>query len=607
MNQTNQRRINWLITGLILGVLLANLVIIVTRAVPFSLHSQRWIASLVGLGCVAGAWVYVLILQFKRNLSEKQKVLLYRVSGEWMVFSKGKRKAIPFHPFLFGLFPVFSLYFSNYDQVTPEDLLRPAAVTVLLTIAVLGLTRLVLRSWQPAGLITSLFLLMFFSYGYFVRMMGGILRLQSDSTGYLSIWIFWVVAFMGFSVFLARSVRRTKTLTVLLNVISLFLFLLGSKFGVTISRDAAKIPEEKNMASIPAGSVAALPGDAPDIYYLIFDAYGRSDVLRSLYKVDSSDFTQDLESMGFYIAQESFTNYPQTVLSLGSSLNMEYLDGFIREDGRRITRSSFSREHIQENHVMQYLGQKGYKTYSIDSGYNFSQVNSQVTLDNKHFLSEYERIMLAESAFKPWMDKFQARYYREQVHWRFDQVGALASEPGPKFVFAHFIFPHTPFVFNRNGDAVEPRTMQRNDGSHYTGANNEYRADYLQGYAEQLPYANILIKTLLKTIIDNSERPPVIIIQGDHGPGAYLNWEDAGSSCLLERLGILNAYYLPGIELHEVLYPQISPVNTFRLVFNEYFGEQFDLLPDQSFFTTWSEPFKLMDVTEARGECAGAP
>ena len=64
-----------------------------------------------------------------------------------------------------------------------------------------------------------------------------------------------------------------------------------------------------------------------------------------------------------------------------------------------------------------------------------------------------------------------------------------------------------------------------------------------------------------------------IILQGDHGQ----LWPDQHAA----QMKILNAYYLP--KGSEVLYPSISPVNTFRVVFNEYLGGNFPLLEDVSY------------------------
>ncbi len=67
---------------------------------------------------------------------------------------------------------------------------------------------------------------------------------------------------------------------------------------------------------------------------------------------------------------------------------------------------------------------------------------------------------------------------------------------------------------------------------------------------------------------------------------------------LKERMSILNAYYFPG-QKYQGLYGRISPVNSFRVVLNTYFGATLELLPDRSFFSTWTDPYRFIDVTDA--------
>jgi hypothetical protein len=75
---------------------------------------------------------------------------------------------------------------------------------------------------------------------------------------------------------------------------------------------------------------------------------------------------------------------------------------------------------------------------------------------------------------------------------------------------------------------------------------------------------------ILRSIIESSDDPPIIVLQGDHG----LRQEN-----LLE---ILSAYHLPeGVDAG--LYPSISPVNSFRVVFDGYFGTDYGLIDDLSF------------------------
>ena len=79
------------------------------------------------------------------------------------------------------------------------------------------------------------------------------------------------------------------------------------------------------------------------------------------------------------------------------------------------------------------------------------------------------------------------------------------------------------------------------DGSDYRGS----WAEYQRGYAAQVQHVNRLVEETVSAILARSATPPVIIIQGDHGPGGHLEWGSPDRTCLWERTPILLAYYLP--------------------------------------------------------------
>ena len=64
----------------------------------------------------------------------------------------------------------------------------------------------------------------------------------------------------------------------------------------------------------------------PDVYYIIFDAYPRSDQLLEHFGYDNREMIAFLEDNQFYVAHKSHANYPMTPLSLASSMNMQYMD-----------------------------------------------------------------------------------------------------------------------------------------------------------------------------------------------------------------------------------------------------------------------------------------
>jgi hypothetical protein len=156
--------------------------------------------------------------------------------------------------------------------------------------------------------------------------------------------------------------------------------------------------------------------------------------------------------------------------------------------------------------------------------------------------------------------------------------------PGPKFVFMHIISPHEPFVFGPDGTPIDPLP--------FMDKNQLYTQDeYIQGYREQVPFVNMELEKMITTLITKSTRPPVIVLQTDTGP-LFTTGPD--------MFKILNAYYMPGHTGQ--LYPGISPINTFRVVFNAYLGTDLPLLNDVSY----SSPIpRIYDFSVVPNPCSG--
>jgi hypothetical protein len=141
------------------------------------------------------------------------------------------------------------------------------------------------------------------------------------------------------------------------------------------------------------------------------------------------------------------------------------------------------------------------------------------------------------------------------------------------------VVPHPPYSFGPNGEAVS-----FNDGAPF--------AERATAYSNQALFINREILKVVDALISKSRVPPVIVIQGDHGPlpDLALNGE--------EKMPILNAYYLPGAA-QKKLYPTITPVNTFRIVLDSYFHQNLPLLKDISYYAPKSnhDAFEIIPNT----------
>ena len=82
----------------------------------------------------------------------------------------------------------------------------------------------------------------------------------------------------------------------------------------------------------------------------------------------------------------------------------------------------------------------------------------------------------------------------------------------------------------------------------------------------------------------------------DHGPGAPAEVKGFEDRAII-RSQILNAVYSPDSDIG--FYHSMTPVNVFRLIFNGYFDTNYEILEDESYFTSsYEKPFSLIRVTE---------
>ena len=140
--------------------------------------------------------------------------------------------------------------------------------------------------------------------------------------------------------------------------------------------------------------------------------------------------------------------------------------------------------------------------------------------------------------------------------------------------FAHIVCPHPPFIFGAEGEDISHR-----DDRYYLGDGNKFHGMalkpevYVRGYRSQSVFITKRIEEVIDQILLRSQVPPILILQSDHGSGLRLNMQSKEKTDLRERMGILNAYYFPNRD-YRGLYQEITPVNSFRVVLNTFFGRQ---------------------------------
>lgn len=529
---------------------------------------------------------------------------------------KGLKLRTPIHPFLFAVFPILFLYDHNIQEVILTVLPVPLLFLLVSTAVFLLLLNIVIKDMAKTSLIATLYLILVFSYGHIHSLIANFeIELGSFVLGQDKLlYSMWTPILIFGTYYIVKKITNTKPIESFLTVAGIIL-IATSLFGIgtyEIKNDRIKkLLFPSNLSFDTKKINLSDEENLPDIYYFIFDRYTNFDIIENYYEYDISGFSNYLDEKGFYVTTNTHSNYPATFLSLGSSLNMEYLNYLSKELGEDSTDRSVVRSKIQDNEVQNILKTAGYKYVNIGSWYQPTRTNKNADLNLTYNplqltfinLDEFSTRLFETTMFTPILLKvtqsgpdgiFARDDHRNRILFQFQKLEELNDfySESPKFVFAHILSPHGPYVLDQNCEAI---TLE------------EVKEERLENYLNQLTCTNSKLESLIDKILSYSKNS-IIVLQADEGPAPIKynlseNWAKSDSRALEEKFGILNAYYFPD-KKYDLLYQSITPVNTFRLIFDQYFGTDYGFLEDRVY--VWEnpdKPYKFHDITKKiRGE-----
>ncbi|MCI0549908.1 MAG: hypothetical protein L0287_03045 [Anaerolineae bacterium] len=480
------------------------------------------------------------------------------------------RKILPYlHPFLFAIYPIFELRNFNISYVDSASLVRPILVSLISTAIIWVILRAFTREWHKSGIVTTLTVIVFFSYGHIFLQIESVfgemirhryLLLIFGGLFALAVWfIFW-------------RMKNAETLVHFLTAAGAFLTIFSVarsvQYDFSVYQSAREVRAAMESYREEAGSSTVR--ERPDIYVILLDAHTSAYALDKYFNYDNSAFTNQLEELGFYVAECAQSNYPATKLSVTSTFYANY-------------HQEATLYPLYSSLVVETLRSQGYLVVTFENrsqghfafGEDLRLSRNQLLagkVDLTGGLSEFEfqllETSLARLAFDiptliPGFDLAQQKeteFYEhyQQTFFILNELKRLPAMDGPKLVFAHFLVPHPPFIFTP-------------EGKFYWNENE------VDGYLSNTEFIDSQIANVMEEIIAKSATPPVIIIMGDHGPSGVPSRDNPQL-----RMSILNAYYLHDAA-KEDLYPTITPVNSFRVVFNNYFGTNYPLLEDVAY------------------------
>lgn len=401
-----------------------------------------------------------------------------------------------------------------------------------------------------------------------------------------------VVVLVGIA---AKRAKRLAPITQGMNVASSLLVVVALVPIVAFAGEAIRSPSGIASAVLPPvtsiSPIDAMDGSPQrDIYYIVLDRYGSQRALEALHGLDNAEFIDWLRKQGFQVVDDARANYVRSLPSIAAVLSMSLLDPVIDELGPRSSDYAPILDFVSSSRVAAALQEQGYEYIHIGSwfpGTRHSQIADQGFASDTP--TTFPSAVLSYSAAGLVAEGLGFTRTPDEIHaaaaeYQLEVLRSLRDQPGPKFVFAHVLLPHAPYVYKADG-TFDPTT-----------------ADY--GY--QLDYTNREIRKLVQPLLGLPEdERPIIILQADEGPyperyvaDPGFDWAAATGDEVVTKFGILSAMFLPGSEGAAPLPSGLSSVNTFREILSRYFDADLPNLPDRSYASLESHPYALTEVTD---------
>jgi len=458
-------------------------------------------------------------------------------------------------PFLLAFFPSWILILKNYDELIFQDILISLAI-VSVSIIIWIVIRKIIKNSNKAALITGVGVVFFFYFGYVQDALKGIL-VSNIPVNKTSILVpISIIIFIILTIYFIKSKNNFEPIIKIANVVSITLILVVCVQFI-----------------IPGASA-----EKPNVYHIILDEYTDNEILTKKFGYNNEKFLEFLNNNGFYMHDKLFSTFGGTVKELNVILNMEY--------PKKLRWMSEDYESLNNNKVMSIFSNQNYsiiETNSMMRWKNFSDVDTKLCYDTNFINSEFLDQVLGKSIIRYFLEKYQQDTRRDTVRCTFDVLNEITLKTdGPKYVFSHVYVPHPPFLFGPNGENVIP---DRREISGLQSWENP------QGYINQLIYATNEITVVIKNIVKNDPNA-IIIVQGDTGTLTGTEISKKTMKEIYQAHSILYAVRIPDVEDSDYM----IPVNTYRIIFNNYFNMNYDYLEYHSYLV--DNDSNMEDITK---------
>jgi len=494
------------------------------------------------------------------------------------------------HSLLLSVFPIIHLYSINFIEVKISDVILPLFISILATSIFLIITKLVLKDWVKSGFIISWLLILTFSYGHFYGWLNAE-SLEEIARHSILLPLFFLLFIIG-TILVVKTKKNLDKLKTIINVIALTMIVITLPNFVYGSFSATETYEEKPIEILQINyeleKIKVLDSiEKPDIYYILLDGYGGTKRMKQDLNFDNYEFLSELTGRGFFAPDQSYSNYPITGWQMASIFSMNYVPMKEKEQSDMEYQSMIS-DILYQNEVMRNLHELNYKIFQYQpNGFvtqSYAFVDQEFCNNEVSKISKFGKMLLRTSIFNYFNYLMEIDNKRNSILCGFLEISSLKENDNkPIFVYLHLALPHQPYVFDSEGNHVLGGKTQIEENSFVDK----------ELYVGSIEFSNKKTLEIIDKILKNNKNS-IIIIQSDHGYDFGINFQNPSEKHLKQRFSNINAIYLPNKE--NIFYEGVTPVNTFRIIFNEYFHMPYDILEDKMYYHPYEVTLRYKDV-----------
>jgi hypothetical protein len=283
----------------------------------------------------------------------------------------------------------------------------------------------------------------------------------------------------------------------------------------------------------------------PDIYFIVPDRFCSQKGLLEM-GLDDSDFMAYLESKGFYVQPDktSLDAMPPDGKETGTTRTCRFMASVLNL-GKEVPLSipyNVASQMIKYNEFAEILKANNYTYYHIGDWWTETETNP---LADVNYMYQSATLEPSEELSMALVDRSIWRYvttylwqsqdvYRARHDFQQESLIETTTLPGPKFVMAHILIPHPPFLFKADGSPQDSNVP------------------VWDAYLEQVEYTEAWLTTVIDEIPDDA----IVILQSDEGV-AFTKRQANYDLTHDEWEGVLCAWRVPGnlddIEITQIL------------------------------------------------------